>query len=190
MTDLGYDVYTMNKSELFGDVGEIITANRLRYECNMHVIRNLYLPYNSHTVEIDMVAIGVDGVYVIENKNYKGIISGKISDEYWSVSYGVIHHKLYNPLLQNRLHISVLRNIVSDVKLYNTVIFNDCVYCLNIDKGVYTLSEFIIKYNLKKYKESVDSERLINILSKYSDMSSDMRLKHVKGLTSVVGGIK
>lgn len=44
-------------ADVKGDVGEIITASSLRSNCDMTVVRNIYLPYKDHFTEVDMVAI-------------------------------------------------------------------------------------------------------------------------------------
>ena len=92
-------------ADVKGDVGEIITASSLRNNCDMTVIRNIYLPYKDHFTEVDMVAIGRLGIFVIENKNYDARVTGNIRDKYWNVEYSQwCTYKLYNPLFQNFLY--------------------------------------------------------------------------------------
>lgn len=186
MNDLGYEVYSMKQSDIIGDIGEVLTANALR-NCGLTVIRNLYLPYKDRTVEVDMVAICSGGVFVVENKNYRGVVEGFTGDEYWKVKYGYRVHKLYNPLKQNNLHISVLNGIIgNNIPLKNIVIFNDCVDRLSIrgdgSGWVFTLSSFIQKYKLWSLKGDIDIKEVVGILNKYSDMSEETRLRHVSSL--------
>lgn len=183
MNDLGYEVYSMKPSDLIGDVGEVLTANTLR-QLGLTVLRNLYLPYKDHTVEIDMVAICPRCVFVIENKNYKGRIRGSLDADYCTVHYGKVIQRLYNPLKQNMLHISVLRGILeNDICLKNVVIFNDYVQGIDIcSDNVFTLSEFVSRYQEHNNSGSISISAVSDKLRRYSDMSDEARLLHVSNL--------
>lgn len=179
----------MTTADIKGDAGEIITASSfLRRDCNMTVIQNIYLPYNSHFTEIDMVAIGSCGVFIIENKNYDATIKGSIRDKYWNVEYSKwCRYKLYNPLLQNKLHKQVVMDLLSQYDLlslpvYKPVIFNDKA-SLNIKDGkkyIFTLSNFVTAYNSVDMNllDTSDISNIANIFKQYSNLSDEMKLYH------------
>ena len=64
---------------------------------------------NGRITEIDAVALTRNGIYVIECKDYSGTIVGTKDAHDWNVVYdnGEMH-KLYNPILQNKGHITAL----------------------------------------------------------------------------------
>lgn len=177
-------------ADVKGDVGEVITASSLRNNCNMTVIRNIYLPYQDHFTEIDMVAIGRLGIFVIENKNYDARVIGNIKDKYWTVEYSQwCSYKLYNPLLQNKLHKQAIMNLLSlydllNIPVYKPVIFND-KGSINIKDGnkyIFTLSNFVATYNSIKVSvlDSYDIDNIAYIFQQFSNLSDEMKLYHKK----------
>lgn len=78
-------------------------------EGNMAVLKNIYVPIDGKTSEIDLVMIHEKGIFVFESKNYSGWIFGSTDQLYWtqSLKYGV-KNKFYNPIRQNRNHIKAL----------------------------------------------------------------------------------
>ena len=150
-----------------GDVGEVLTSSALRSKCNMEVIRNIYLPYDGHYTEIDMIGVSEVGVFVIENKNYNGVVLGDISDRYWSINYKLSSTKLYNPVLQNNLHKAIVKNYL----LLNGV----------VDLPIFTLTKFIDVYNSvesRKLSKS-DISSIVKLFRNLGDMSIEMRTLHV-----------
>lgn len=67
---------------------------------NYTVINNPVL-YNRGAVnELDFVVIGENGVFIVESKNYRGIICGKTSSQDWKqIKHG--KNKTYEKLVQN-----------------------------------------------------------------------------------------
>ena len=177
-------------ADVKGNVGEIITASSLRNNCDMTVIRNIYLPYKDHFTEVDMVAIGRLGIFVIENKNYDARVTG---DKYWNVEYSQwCTYKLYNPLFQNKLHKRVIMNLLSQydllsIPVYKPVIFNDkgSVDIKDGDKYIFTLSNFISAYNSVNIEllDSYDIGNIAYIFKQFSNSSDEMKLYHKKLLS-------
>lgn len=124
-----------------GRKGEDAAAGKLRWvKCFGYagiLLRNVYLPTSSgKTTEIDMLYVTRKGIFVLECKNYSGWIYGRGDQEYWlqSLSRGkgwfgrrkLETHSFYNPIWQNKTHMSVLRQVVGEkVPLYSVVVFSD-----------------------------------------------------------------
>ena len=75
---------------------------------------------NSH--QIDHILIRPNGVFVIETKNWVGLICGKEDDEYWNVHLNRITYQQYNPVLQNKTHCRLVELIIGGVCRANSVI--------------------------------------------------------------------
>ena len=83
-----------------------------------HVFNNLVIPYGGgRTSETDLIAVGPGGVSIIEVKNYRGEISGDLSD------YHLLHRKsgpeekeeeCYNPVRQVATHRFALRMFLQE----------------------------------------------------------------------------
>ena len=136
--------------DTLGDWGELITASTLRDKLGVRVLRTLYIG----TSQIDMVAISPHGLFVIENKNYHGVVAGDVSAKYWDVWYkpGGRIYKLYNPVFQNKKHGDDVRNLLhllgyAEVPVYCPVIFNDFSILRVAEKSqrssVCNLSDFV-----------------------------------------------
>lgn len=81
--------------------------------------QNVHVFYNGEQSELDMVVIGLTGIFVIEVKNHNGTIVGNFSDRNW------VQHKvgrngtpyskeMYNPVKQVGTHVYRLANYLRD----------------------------------------------------------------------------
>ena len=102
-----------NPSERKGQAGERTVRQLLaRLEpARYTVFHSLYLPARTqgHTTELDHVVVSAHGIFVIETKNYSGLIVGSRGDRYWTVTYpGGARRQIDSPIRQNRGHVSAL----------------------------------------------------------------------------------
>lgn len=156
------------------------------------IIRNLYMPTNNGTTEIDGIMIHETGIYIFECKNYSGRVTGNIDDANWICRYdNGSKYTMYNPTKQNSLHSNVvykyLRDYVGYVKTYSYVVFNNgCkldvegiskyhrVVTLN---DVSTLLYLDSQYSTAKYSwEQID--RIYDLLEKFTGADKRTVKKH------------
>lgn len=66
---------------------------------------------NGEFSQIDIVIVTTEGIIVIEVKDYSGWIFGNGSHTHWTqvLAYGKRKYRFYNPIKQNKSHISILR---------------------------------------------------------------------------------
>lgn len=99
-------------AEWAGRRGEKLTERELNLVCLFgrkgRVLRNIYVPKdNGETSEIDVAFITQKGIFVKESKNYSGWIFGDEKTAYWTaVVPNGEKNCFYNPIKQNRTHIS------------------------------------------------------------------------------------
>lgn len=95
-------------------------------------LRNISVPFGNkgHKTEIDVLLIHETGLYVIEAKNFRGGIRGKLEwskwilsqkDRNWDANRGVIKKPVKNPIIQNEMHIKALRRYLKDVYSHDIV---------------------------------------------------------------------
>lgn len=110
------------------------------------IFENLYVPAGNGTyAQIDVAVVTDVGVVVFEVKNYSGWIFGKGYQSYWTqvLAYGREKHRFYNPVLQNRTHIDVLRRQIrscGNVPFFSVVVFYGNCTLRNVEalpEGVY-----------------------------------------------------
>ena len=95
-----------------GNFGEFLIYSCLEDLGEQHkLLTNIYLPKgDGTTTEIDLIMISATGIYVFESKNYSGWIFGDENSRYWKQIFrGGRHFQFYNPIWQNKKHISVLK---------------------------------------------------------------------------------
>ena len=116
-----------------GNYGEYLTYTCLENLGEQHkLLMNVYLPKgDGTTTEIDLIMISATGIYVFESKNYSGWIFGDENSRYWKQIFrGGRHFQFYNPIWQNRKHISILKQHLGlgDEVFRNYVVFSErCV---------------------------------------------------------------
>lgn len=194
---------TKTESQIKGELGEEKTAEEFRkfFKDKCKIIKNIYLKYNEeNATEIDILVISEYGLFVIENKNYRGWIFGSFKDNKWTDSYPTgMKVQFYNPLKQNYTHINVLKKYLDEKyhkMIYSYVVFND--EC-ELKKVPYN-SEFIkiIKSNqitstlsegLKnKCIMAEEVEQLYNYLKQFTNISEEQREIHIEKVRAKIQG--
>lgn len=90
------------------------------------VLNDLMLPTSYGTTQIDHVVLSLYGVYVIETKNYTGILIGNEKSEQWEQNINGFMYKTANALRQNKAHIAAVRShasVQANVPIHNIVVF-------------------------------------------------------------------
>lgn len=121
-----------------GNEGEVIVANVLGNTKvgERYVINNLiFADGQGHSCQIDHIYINKFGIWVIETKNYSGMIFANESRREWTqvLAFGNEKHKLYNPVKQNTTHIYRLSKQIKARNVFqNLVVFLDGADIANV----------------------------------------------------------
>lgn len=93
-----------------GKIGERSVATILSFlpKDEYVVLNDLMFKNGEYTTQIDHIVVSVYGIFVIETKNYKGWIFGNENTDYWTQNIWGNKYPMYNPIIQNRNHISFL----------------------------------------------------------------------------------
>ena len=124
-------IKSMLNYENLGQFGEYTTEYALtnnNLEGDFVVLKNLYIPYQNKTSEIDLLMIHEKGIYVFESKNYSGWIFGNTEQLNWTQCLkGGEKNKFYNPIRQNKTHIKALSNFLglSEDAFVSYVVFSE-----------------------------------------------------------------
>lgn len=106
----------VSKEVLQGEAGEaIVQKHYCQHFSNQKtvMINNCTLRMkNGHTTQIDHVLISEYGVFVIETKNYSGLIFGDEYQKKWTVCIGKQKHQFQNPIHQNFLHVKTIQQLL------------------------------------------------------------------------------
>lgn len=96
---------------------------------NYRCITNLRIYYDGRESELDLVVVGDTGVYIVEVKNHKGVISGNYNDYELTQTKRNEIKTLNNPVRQVSTHADRLSRFLRDkginVWVQGTVFFNN-----------------------------------------------------------------
>ena len=173
-----------------------------------YILSNVLLKHpNNRTSQIDHIVISKKGIFVIETKNYAGILFGNVKDTYWLHKSGKNEHLVYNIALQNSGHIKAMQYNLNDlllnlnkrkyIKVFVSIIAlrDDCVFKIKkplfFKRTKFKICNFknLVKIIKKSRRRSIISKKLCKklvaeLLNK--NINSNKNLKaHIKQINCV-----
>jgi hypothetical protein len=104
------------KSAYFkGKFGEFIVNRAISKKLDKteyHLVKDVTLPTDDGTTQVDHIIVSRYGIFVIETKNMKGWIFGSERQKMWTQKIYKHSNKFQNPLHQNYKHIKTLSNLL------------------------------------------------------------------------------
>jgi len=93
-----------------GDFGEWVVNHELsKFPAEKYILlSDVALRNGKGMVQIDHVLLSAYGIFVIETKNYHGMIAGSDKSENWSRVYRNKKYPFYSPVRQNYGHMKAL----------------------------------------------------------------------------------
>jgi hypothetical protein len=178
-----------------GVMGEFIVnfsikrfLNKRRY----HLVKDVTLPTEDGTTQIDHIIVSIYGVFVIETKNYTGWIFGSENQRTWTQKLFKKSHKFQNPLHQNYKHVKTLQALLNlkANQLHSVVVFvGDSTFKTAMPDNV-TQARGCIRY-IKSVKEVVLSPIEVKHILKMIEAgrferSMKVNRAHTKHVKSIV----
>lgn len=122
-------VLAILKSRWFkGLAGEFIVNLSAKFMLDKekyHLIKDVTLPTEDGSTQIDHILVSVYGIFVIETKNMKGWIFGSPGQAMWTQKIFKHSNRFQNPLRQNYKHVKTLAELLelSEEKIHSLVVF-------------------------------------------------------------------
>ena len=90
-----------------------------------YILNNSIFESEMATLQIDHIVINQHGVFVIETKNYSGMIYGQVDEEKWTQVWvnNHINNVFYNPIMQNDAHAKYIVKMLGDVPVKSLIVF-------------------------------------------------------------------
>jgi restriction system protein len=90
-----------------------------------HLIKNVTLPTEDGSTQIDHIIVSKYGVFVVETKNMKGWIFGSPNQKTWTQKIYKHTSKFQNPLHQNYKHVKTLESALglNEQQIHSVVVF-------------------------------------------------------------------
>jgi predicted RNA-binding Zn-ribbon protein involved in translation (DUF1610 family) len=90
-----------------------------------HLIKNVTLPTEDGSTQIDHIIVSKYGVFVVETKNMKGWIFGSPNQKTWTQKIYKHSSTFQNPLHQNYKHVKTLESLLglTDQQIHSVIVF-------------------------------------------------------------------
>ena len=132
------------------------------------VLNDIVIKDEKGTHQIDHIVISNFGIFVIEMKNYYGLIKGREFDDKWCQHLGKTKYYFVNPIHQNYGHIKSLSNLLKlDDKYFISIIcFSNQAKidakCSSIVTQVLKYRDIIINCNVNELKNIIISNNVVD----------------------------
>ena len=138
------------------------------------------------THQIDHLVLSKFGIFVIEMKNYYGLIKGKEFDNKWCQYLGKNKSYFTNPIYQNFGHIKSLSNLFKIEEKYfiSVICFSNQAKIKVKSNNIVTQVDYLNK-NILRYSEEIsdiDIEKLSNIVINNNIKDRKSRRQHIKDI--------
>lgn len=157
------------------------------------ILNNILIKSKNGTHQIDHIVISRFGIFVIETKNYYGLITGNAFSKKWIQHLGKNEYYFNNPIHQNYGHIKALEEILDlDENIFISII---CIYnqaTVKVNAKNVTQLDFINNL-IKSYKKEILFANLNEIRNKIEEnniLDKKIRKEHVKNIKSNVKRIE
>ena len=188
-------VATINSAWFKGLAGEFLVnlSSKLLLNKNQyHLIKNVTIPTNLGTTQVDHIIVSVFGVFVVETKNMKGWIFGNQNQKTWTQKIYNHSSKFQNPLHQNYKHVKALESLLglNNQQVHSVVVFvGNSTFKTDMPENV-THGAGYIKY-IESKKEIVLSKSQVNeiiIKIEHSRLTPSFKTnhEHVKHVQNIV----
>ena len=178
-----------------GLIGEILVnlAIYIRLDKQKyHLFKNVTLPTEKGTTQIDHIIISKYGIFVIETKNMKGWIFGNTHQKTWTQKIYKYTNKFQNPLHQNYKHVKTLESIlnIDKNKIFSIITFvGDSTFKTEMPDNV-TYAGGFIRFIKSKNITLFSAKEIENIISKIESRRLAQTFKthhtHVKHVKNII----
>ena len=172
----------------FGELFVNLLARFLLDKKTYHLIKNVTLPTEDSTTQIDHIIVSKYGLFVVETKNMKGWIFGSENNAEWTQQIYQHKNKFQNPLRQNYRHTKVLEEILGLMpnKIFSVIVFvGESKFKTAMPENV-THAAGYIKYIKSKTEPLFGEFEVQDIIKKIEEYRRDPSLKthrlHVQNL--------
>jgi len=157
----------LNSPWFKGITGEFIvniSAKLMLDKNEYHLIKNVTLPIENGTTQIDHIIVSAYGVFVVETKNIKGWIFGSANQPMWTQKIYKHSDKFQNPLHQNYKHVKTLEQLLGlkDEQIHSLVVFvGDSTFKTTMPENV-TYGFGYIKSKMRRVLSASEVTEIIN----------------------------
>lgn len=187
-----------------GKLGEFVVSRQIGKDIpgKRRKINNVLFEGEKRSAQIDHILVNEKGIFVIETKNYGGMIFGSEKNNKWTqvLAYGKKKYQFYNPVKQNYTHVVQLANKLNpeyrSFPIYSIVVFTGRADIKNVESSrTIITTPGKLKREIKSIKTDVklDGNQIEALAEniKYIKNNKDVTLrKHIKNIDKMEVDIK
>lgn len=192
---IGIIVVVLKSPWFKGVLGEFIVNLSVKLMLDKkkyHLLKNVTLPTENGSTQIDHVIVSIYGIFVVETKNMKGWIFGSPHQKSWTQKIYKYSSKFQNPLHQNYKHVKTLQSLfgITDEQIFSLVVFvGDSTFKTKMPENV-TYGSGYVRF-IKSKTQSVLSESDVNEITRKIETgrltpSFKTQRDHVKHVNNIV----
>ena len=174
--------------EFMVNIGAKLFLDKEQY----HLIKNVTLPTENGTTQIDHIIVSKFGVFVVETKNMKGWIFGSPNQKTWTQKIYKHSSKFQNPLYQNYKHTKTLESLLelSNTQLFSVIVFvGDSTFKTDMPENV-TYGKGYIRFIKSKTSPVLTDSQVKEVTKKIKTgrltPSFKTNREHIKHVQSIV----
>ena len=177
---------------IFGEFLVNLAVNLRLDKKKYHLLKNVTLPTEDGTTQIDHIIVSQFGIFVIETKNMKGWIFGGEHQKTWTQKIYKHTNKFQNPLHQNYKHTKTTESLLEleTDKIFSIVTFvGESTFKTEMPKNVTQGGRFISFINSKTNKILSESEvhKIVSMIeSGQLSKTRKTNKEHVKHVKKIV----
>lgn len=157
-----------------GSLGEAlvnVSARLFLDKSTYHLIKNVTLPTEDGTTQVDHIIVSPFGIFVIETKNYAGWIFGGVHQKVWTQKIYRRSHQFQNPIHQNYKHVQTLKRLL-DVEgsvIHSLIVFvGDSTFKTPMPDNVTKVSGYL-RFIRAKTTRVLAEQQVIDIVGQIKD---------------------
>ncbi len=181
---------------VFGEFIVNLSAKLFLDKQKYHLIKNVTIPTEDGTTQIDHIIVSQYGVFVVETKNMKGWIFGSAHHKTWTQKIYKHSSKFQNPLHQNYKHVKTLESFLEldDQQIHSVIVFvGKSIFKTEMPENV-TYGRDYIRFIKSKTQPVLTDNQVIEISKKItagrltpSFKTNREHVKHVKNIVAEKG---
>ena len=152
------------------------------------LLNNILIKNQDKTTQIDHILIGKKGIFVIETKDFSGIITGEEYSKEWVQILNGNANNFYNPIRQNYGHIKSIENLLKMKNIcISVIVFTNKSKFKEVDTETPVIQLKELKRFIRKYSSNIsinkeEIEEIYNLIKKNNINSNRIRRKHIKNI--------
>lgn len=150
------------------------------------LLNDIMIRKENGTSQIDHILIGKKGIFIIETKDYSGVINGEEYSKYWTQTINKRKNHFYNPIRQNYGHVKSVEKLIKEKGIYiSLIVFTNKSKLKGLKTETPVIQVKKLKRFIRKYKSEIklsneQIEDIYKCLKRGNVQSSRARRKHVK----------